>query len=111
MEHELLTQKIELILEMNGKKMLNEMQQLRTQVSELQSQLEQLKKAGVARQMPMQQSQASESQPVERHVPVSQQPEQPAQPPTQQRATQPIDRNNIAPADVSIEKIFYSGTR
>jgi hypothetical protein len=116
-QDDLLTQKIELILEMNGKKLLTELGKLREELSGLKEEVAGLKKAtrfGSGATEPQ--------QPYPQQAPPQQWPQAPPQqqwpqqaPPQQtapeRRLDKPIDRNGVAPADVSIEKMFYFGNK
>jgi hypothetical protein len=99
-QDDLLTQKIELILEMNGKKLLTEIGKLREELSGLKEEVAGLKKAT--------RFGAGAPEPPQQQWPQQAPPQQAA---PERRLDKPIDRNGVAPADVSIEKIFYFGNK
>ncbi len=123
-QEELYTQKVELLLEMHSKKMLGELAGLKQQLAGLQDELSALKRA---------QRQAPAAAPVsytpaisvptaeaaQAYAAAQANPAQAPQAAPPQNAAQaegspssrPIDRNGIAPQDVSIEKIFYFGQK
>ncbi len=135
-QEDLLIQKLELVLEMNGKKTLAEFAKLREELAQLRDEIGSLKKQRAQEPRPEPQQyvqQASQPHyPQQYPSPYGQQeqsfsrgaPEPPQgwQPrgggqPTQQYAepsapaTRPIDRNGVAPSEVSIEKFFYYGNK
>ncbi len=153
-QDDLLTQKIELILDMNGKKVLSELSKIREEISSLRAEVDGLKKAqrfgsGAAEAPKQAPWQNQQPEPAWQNAPPQQAPPQQWQqaPPQQQqwqqapsssaqqaapshpyalakereaqaaaaepprRHDQPIDRNNVAPAQVSIEKMFYFGNK
>ena len=130
-QDDLITQKIELILEMNGKKLLTEIGKLKDEISGLKEEVAGLKKAqrfGAGAPEPPSQAAYREAPPQQQwqQAPPQQQWQQ-APPPQQwqqapppqsypqqepqRRQDHPIDRNGVAPADVSIEKMFYFGNK
>ncbi|MBR9700859.1 hypothetical protein GOV11_03260 [Candidatus Woesearchaeota archaeon] len=95
MEDALLKQQIEVLLDIQTKKFQQELQSLREELSRTKEEL--LKEVRSVRQdTPVQAPVAPQPVPVQA----------PAEPPP---ATESIDRNGVAPAEVSIEKIFYAG--
>jgi|GEM_PF-2497905 len=122
-QDDLLTQKVELLLEMNSKKVLAELTKLHQEIADVKSEIAELKK-----QRPSAAPAPSYTQPMgppprqeERsrapEPPQNWQPRQePQEPQTQQEPPQrdqnkPIDRNKVAPADVDIQNIFYFGNK
>lgn len=104
---EMLARKIEIMLEMQGKKLLAELQGVREEVAALREEMAALKElANKAAFAPAARAPASQADP---------QPATQAPPPEKAASSKPkqeaIDRNGIAPADVSIEKIFYCGQK
>jgi len=101
-QEELYTQKVELLLEMHSKKMLGELAGLKEELRNLSDQLAGLKRAQRA---------APIAAPPAAVAVATAQETQAATPPVAAADAQPIDRNGIAPQDVSIEKIFYFGQK
>lgn len=109
---EMLTRKIELILEMNSKKLMSEVLQLRSELTSVKSMLEIVQKQRnepqqVSRVAQPTQEIAQPTAPVSHESPTPH--VQPHAPP--RVAEKPIDRNKVAPSSVSIEKIFYYGNK
>lgn len=128
-QDDLLTQKVELILEMNSKKLLTEISKLREEVAALKSDISELKKRPTVsvQQPPPQYAQQPQQYPSQQQsleqgysqgFQRQQDPEHPQnwQPRNEQQEApqpknQPIDRNGVAPADVDIQKMFYFGNK
>lgn len=120
-QEELGTRRIELLLDMQMKKMLAEIGGMREELQQLRSEVSQLKRSGgysAPPQAPPQQyaAAAMAAAPSTQAVAYEQHAQpQAAQPPEQRQERRPndkpIDRNGIAPSQVSIEKIFYCGQR
>jgi len=95
-QDDLLMQKIELTLDMQNKKVLAELAKVREEVSLLREEVVALKKA----------------RPAAAPSPATQPASQPPTEKTPSDATdKPIDRNGVAPSEVSIEKMFYFGNK
>lgn len=97
-------QKIQIVVDMATKELKQELASLKGRVecfqgeiSSLRSQLQDAKSSDF--------SGAVQTEPQQTLVR-----EEPAQQPKQQE-TKPIDRNGVAPSDVSIEKMFYCGNK
>ena len=125
LQDEMTFQRIEVLLDMQAKKINAEIKKLREELSQAK---EELRKEIHARQDAFQQAgpvrtqmwadapQMQEPQPVPRYA----QQETPRYPQEQgygqqQREkapeTRPIDRNGVAPSEVSVEKFFYMGNK
>ncbi len=122
-QDDLLTQKIELLLEMNSKKLLAEIAKLHQEVADVREEVAAFKKqqrSEPAPQPPWQQQQTPPRQEYDDYQ-RSRAPEPPQgwqprnderpEPQEQRPANKPIDRNGVAPADVNIEKMFYFGNK
>ena len=97
---ELYTQKIEVLLEMQNKKLLGELEGIKNELQELKDQVAAIKRMQAsAPAVPPPQTPPSQA------TPASEPAAQPAP------ESKPIDRNNVAPDAVSIEKIFYFGQK
>ncbi len=122
-QDDLLTQKIELLLEMNSKKLLVEIGKLHQEVADVRDEVAALKKQQRSEPAPQPQQwqqQAPPRQEYEEQRSRAPEPPQGWQPrnderseaPQEQRPqSKPIDRNGVAPADVNIEKMFYFGNK
>ena len=93
-------QKIQVMIDMATKNLRNELGDLRSQMSSLQTELGNVKKTPAPTRAAM-----PEAQPVAEETPQRQLPQE------RQPATEPIDRNGVAPETVSIEKMFYCGNK
>jgi len=102
-------QQLEVMLDINNKKILKELAAIKAELLQKIDAVEQaVRKIRVETHAPVQQTGSqfdAASPPVREEVPAARG-FQPAV-----ANTQPIDRNGVAPADVSIEKIFYMGNR
>jgi hypothetical protein len=106
---EMLARKIEVLLEMQSKRMMTELLGMKEQIVTLTNEVTELKKAAARGRMnaaPSQvvqpAAQVAASSHAQAAAPVAHAPQQ---------AAEPIDRNGIAPADVAIDKIFYFGQK
>lgn len=95
---ELLTRKLELMLEMNAKRLIAEMQGMKEQLSSLQKEITLLRKQ-VNRPVAAQQVQ----QPASQQPALNMQPSAPTQPKAE-------NKNNL-PSELSIESVFYCGKK
>lgn len=118
MQDTLESQRIEVLLDMHRKQLQSEFAKLHSEVKELKEELSRIgREVRGARQEGHGQQFAAPQAPPQAQ-PQWQQAQQPQgwQQPTgqvqreQRPASQPIDRNGVSPADVSIEKFFYTGS-
>ena len=118
LHNELEIQKIEVLLDMQAKKLQAEIVSLKDELSRVKEDLR--KEIKAVRQDPTHQRVGEQHIQMYSDVPQRSQPapHQPVyasgngqQPEAPRAADKPIDRNGVAPADVSVEKIFYMGNR
>ncbi|MBR9693413.1 hypothetical protein GOV07_05845, partial [Candidatus Woesearchaeota archaeon] len=86
--------KIEVLLEMQNKKLLGELEGIKQELQDLKDQVSSIKRMQASAPAAAPQSEVPATEPA---------------PPAPE--SKPIDRNNVAPSDVSIEKVFYFGTK
>lgn len=114
---ELYTQKIEVLLDMQNKKLLAELEGIKKELQDLKDQVAAIKRASAAPApppTPPPQPPSAQSPPPQAAAPEQAAPAEPAAEPAPQAepaSDKPIDRNNVAPGDVSIEKMFYYGQK
>lgn len=106
LQDELANKQIEVLLDIHAKKLMAEIHQLREELSRTKEEiLKGLKEVSARQDTP-----APVAAPVAQ--PATETPVQPVPQDATAEApasTAPIDRNGVAPAEVSIEKIFYMG--
>lgn len=108
---EMLARKIELLLEMQSKRLMTEILSMKDQINSLTSEVAELKKAAVRGRFNAAPSQVV--QPAQSNVQPAEQmhaPQQAAQATTPPRQGA-VDRNGVSPSDVAIDKIFYFGQK
>jgi len=98
MEDQLMMKQVEVLLDIHTKKLQSQIAELKEELSRVRDDIRKSVKE-VRREDP----------PASPSVPTAQSSE--FQPRATAPSSQPIDRNGVAPEDVSIEKIFYSGSR
>ena len=102
MQDELIVKQVEVLLEMQTKRLQSEIASLQNELSRVRTDLRGLREV------------RREDRPASPPKPVEEPTAKPVTGPAEFQPSPtggPIDRNGVAPEDVSIEKIFYSGGR